>query len=205
MCKCNIKGGSMSKNKDTKKEILFVTGNPEKIVIANSVLNAKNIKVKQVKLDCPEIQSDDNEKIARESAKYASNIMQSDIVKVDTGFYIEALNGFPGPYAEYVERKLDAQDIINMMHNKTNRLAYYKEVLAYCKYGGEPILFTAYTYGEISKGLSGNKGYNFDRIFICNNDDETMANYDIAERSEKYNHGNWESLLEYLEQTGELR
>ena len=112
-------------------EILFITGNQEKVRIANTILNQENINVRAMKIDCPEIQSDDNETIAKTSALYASNFTKQNVVKVDTGFYIEALNGFPGPYAEYVERKLDAKDILKMMEHKTNRKAYYKEVLAY--------------------------------------------------------------------------
>lgn len=179
-------------------EILFITGNKEKIAIANTILNQSNINVKAIKIDCPEIQSDDNEKIASESAKYASNFTKSNVIKVDTGFYIEALNGFPGPYAEYVERKLDAADILKMMENKVNRNAYYKEVLAYCEYGCEPVTFTTHTYGSISEILSGNEGYNFDRIFICDGDDKTIGNYDQKQRAEKYSNDNWKSLVKYL-------
>ena len=179
-------------------EILFITGNKEKVAIANTILNKENIVVKAMKIDCPEIQSDDNERIAIESAKYASNFTKSNVIKVDTGFYIEALNGFPGPYAEYVERKLDAKDILKMMEGKTNRKVYYKEVLAYCEYGNEPITFTTYTYGKLSEELSGNKGYNFDRIFICNGDDKTIGNYDQEQRAEKYSNDNWKNLVKYL-------
>ena len=179
-------------------EIQFITGNKEKIAIANAVLEPQNIKVTPLKIDCPEIQADDNEQIAIASAKYASNFTKSNVVKVDSGFYIEALDGFPGPYAEYVERKLDAQYILQMLADKANRTAYYKEVLAYCEYGKEPVAFTTYTYGRIDTKLSGTEGYNFDRIFICDGDDKTMAHYDQSQRAEKYSHKNWESLVAYL-------
>ena len=42
-------------------EILFITGNKEKIAICNTILNKENIVVKAMKIDCPEIQSDDND------------------------------------------------------------------------------------------------------------------------------------------------
>lgn len=179
-------------------EILFITGNKEKIAIANTILNKENITVKAKKIECSEIQSDDNEIIAKESAKYASNITKSNVIKIDTGFYIEELNGFPGPYAEYVERKLDAKDILKMMENKQNRKAYYKEVLAYCEYGKEPITFTTFTNGTISNELSGEKGYNFDRIFIIDGDNQTIANYKQSERAQKYSNDNWKNLVKYL-------
>lgn len=180
-------------------EILFITRNQEKIAIANNFLKQKNIQIKAMKIDCPEIQSDDNEEIAKTSAKYASDIIKGNVVKVDTGFYIEALNGFPGPYAEYVERKLDASDILKMMEKKANRKAYYKEVLSYCEYGKEPIIFTTYTYGTLSTELSGNEGYNFDRIFICDGDHKTMANFNQEERAKKYSSQNWNAFIIYLD------
>ena len=179
-------------------EILFITGNKEKIAIAKAAIEPLNIKVKPLKIDCPEIQEDDNEKIAIASAKYASEFTKGNVVKVDTGFYIEALNGFPGPYAEYVERKLDAEYLLNMLTGEANRSAYYKEVLAYCEYGKEPVTFTTYTYGKIDTKLSGTAGYNFDRIFICDGDSKTMAHFSESQRAEKYSHQNWENLVEYL-------
>lgn len=179
-------------------KILFITGNKEKIAIAKTILNNENIEIVPMKIECPEIQNDDNETIAINSAKYASDYTKSSVVKVDTGFYIEALNGFPGPYAEYVERKLDAEDILKMMENKTNRNVYYKEVLAYCEYGKDPIIFTTYTYGKISEVLSGSEGYNFDRLFICDGDNLTMANYNQDERAKKYSNENWKNLVKYL-------
>ena len=179
-------------------EILFITGNKEKIAIANAVLEPQKIKVTPLKMDCPEIQADNNEQIAIASAKYASDFTKSDVVKVDSGFYIEALNGFPGPYAEYVERKLDAQYILKLLADEANRTAYYKEVLAYCEYGKEPIVFTTHTYGKIDTELSGTDGYNFDRIFICDGDDKTMAHFSQRQRAKKYSHQNWENLVAYL-------
>ena len=85
-----------------------------------------------------------------------------------------------------------------MMKEEQNRKAYYKEVLAYCEYGKEPITFTTYTYGKISTELSGSEGYNYDRIFICDGDTLTVANYKPKERATKYSHQNWEELIKFL-------
>lgn len=180
------------------KTIMFITRNKEKLAIANNALKGLDIKIVGQKIDCPEIQKDDNEDIAKYSAKYASEYTKNDVIKSDSGFYIEELQGFPGPYAEYVERKLDAQDIINLMNGKENRKAYYKDVLAYCKFGNEPIIFTTYTYGTISLYVDGNYGYNFDRIFICDGDTQTMANFQQEQRIKKYSNDNWIKLYEYL-------
>lgn len=109
-----------------------------------------------------------------------------------------------GPYSEYVERKLDAEDIIRLLDGKSSRKAFYKEVLAYCEYKKEPITFTTYTGGTISKEVSGKDGWNFDRIFILNGDNLTMANYSDVERAQKYSHENWTKLVEYIRSKNQL-
>lgn len=178
-------------------EILFITGNKEKIKIAENEVKNTNIKIIPKKIECIEIQDDDNLNIANYSSKYASDLTKSTVVKIDTGFYIEELNGFPGPYAEYVERKLTSKEILNLMKGKPNRRAYYKEVLSYCEKDKEPVCFTSYTYGTIAYKESGCYGYNFDKIFIVKNDDKTIANYNDEERILKYNNS-WKKLINYL-------
>ena len=103
-----------------------------------------------------------------------------------------------GPYSEYVERKIKAEDIIKLMQGKSNRKAFYKEVMAYCEYKKEPLTFTNYTTGSISEGDSGKNGWNFDRIFILDGDTKTMENYTDEERAKKYSHENWINLASYL-------
>jgi len=179
-------------------KLMFITGNQEKLAIARSALGDQDIEIIGRKIKCPEIQHDDSEVIARHSAKYASDFTQSAVVKTDSGLYIPALGGFPGAYSEYVERKLDAQDIIKLMQGKDDRSAYYKEIMAFCEYLKDPITFAAYTHGKISEMLDGEQGCNFDRIFICDGDDKTMANFNQEERAAKYSHMNWVSLCKHL-------
>ncbi len=183
------------------QKIYFVTGNPEKIQIARNGLGKSNLVIIPLKMNCEEIQDEDIHKLAKESVLYAVNQIKKNAVKTDNGLFIESLNGFPGPYSEYVERHLDAGDILKMMAGRNNRNAYYKEVLAFCEYGKEPIAFETYTYGTIAKEMSGSFGLNFDRIFISKKDDKPMAHYDDNERIAKYSVENWIKLSDYLKQT----
>lgn len=75
--------------------LTFVTGNKEKLNIARAALEGTGINIINKKINCPEIQLDDTEKIAKYSAKYASDVLQTDVVKLDSGLFIEALGGFP--------------------------------------------------------------------------------------------------------------
>lgn len=75
--------------------LIFVTGNKEKLNIAKSALEGTGIDIINKKIDCPEIQSDDMEKIAKFSAQYASDKLKSSVVKIDSGLFLEAFEGFP--------------------------------------------------------------------------------------------------------------
>lgn len=180
------------------KVIRLVTKNSEKIAIANVALNDSTIQLEIIPMSCLEIQSKDASEIAIFSVKDAFDAIKQPVVKIDTGFYIEALNGFPGPYTSYVEETLDATDILQLMKGKSNRRAYYKEVMAYYDGTHEPAVFEAYTYGTISEELSGNQGWNFDRFFIIDGEQDTIANFCELERAKKYSFSHWENLKKYL-------
>ncbi len=64
------------------------------------------LKVRHVALDIPELRSDDVREIAREKARYAYNHLNEPLIVDDTAFSIDALNGFPGPYAAYVLKSI---------------------------------------------------------------------------------------------------
>lgn len=77
------------------EKLIFVTGNTEKLNIAKAALKETEIQIENKKIKCPELQLDDTEEIAKYSAKYASDVLQADVVKLDSGLFIEALGGFP--------------------------------------------------------------------------------------------------------------
>ena len=123
------------------KELTYVTGNQAKIESARSILEPLGYKVNQIKIDTIEIQNDDVLEIAKYSAKWASEKLKCNVIKNDTGLYVEALNGFPGPYTHYVDDTLGEDGLLKLLEGISNRKAYFKEVIAYCEYGKEPVTF----------------------------------------------------------------
>lgn len=184
-----------------KNKITFLTTNREKMQIALEATEKSNFEIISEKIDIPEIQDDDIEIIAKESAKYAANVLQKPIVINDQGLFIEVLNGFPGPYSKYVEDKLTPQKILRLMDDEKNRKAYYKSILAYCEPNKEPLIFTAFTYGRISNIEDGENGFCFDKIFICGDDEKTMANFTSSEMASKYSKEHWKKLITFLDST----
>ena len=77
------------------KKLIFVKRKKKKLNIAREALKNTGINIINKKIECLEIQSDDTEKIAKFSAKYASDKLKCNVVKVDSGLFLEAFDGFP--------------------------------------------------------------------------------------------------------------
>jgi len=83
--------------------IKFVTSNSHKYEEAKALFKSKNIELSWVKMEYEEIQAEDNELICRDSCMKLTEKIDSPFFIDDTGLYIKSLNGFPGPYASYVQ------------------------------------------------------------------------------------------------------
>ena len=182
------------------KKVTYVTGNWSKILSAKQILEPLGIKVDNIKMDTPEIQADTVEEVAKYSAKYASEKLKCSVLKNDTGLFIEALNGFPGPYTHYVDERLGEDGVLKLLKNEKNRNACFIEAFAYCEYGKEPIVFKSITKGKIAEKKSGIHGWSWDFIFIPDGYDKTMGNYPDEQRCLVWNTKAYHELAKYLQE-----
>ena len=150
------------------EKIVFVTGNAGKFAEIKDILKSVGIAAIQNKGDYPEIQADDLEPIAAASAKAAADDLGIPVLVDDSGIFISALNGFPGPYSRFVEDHLGNPRILKLMENETNRNTYFKTVIAFCEPGKEPITFSGIVEGKIAFEERGDGGFGFDPIFDYN-------------------------------------
>ena len=155
-------------------QITFITKNQDKWDIAKEVLAQYNVEVLQEALETPEIQAFDVEEVAKYSAKYAADRLNKPVIVTDAGYFIEALNGFPGPYIKFVNKWLTSQNILDMMTNEKNRKVLMRETVAYFKPNEEPIVFTSETYGEIVTEPQGS-GSTIDQIVKRDGQDKVQG------------------------------
>ncbi len=179
-------------------KVILVTGNMAKLISARQFLEPYRIEVDNVKMDTTEIQSNSIEDIAAFSAKEASETLKCCVLKNDTGFFIEGLGGFPGPYTHYVMERIGTDGILKLMKGVTNRKAYYKEAFAYCEYGKEPVIFTSITSGKIAMRKSGKYGMRIDPIFIPDGYDKTMAHFNDEKRFKMWNTKAYDDIAKYI-------
>ncbi len=150
------------------RKIVFVTGNKGKFGEIKEILKVKDIEVIQNMDGYPELQENDLEPIAAYGAKWASEKLGIPVMVDDSGLFIKALNGFPGPYSAFAEEKLGNKKVLRLMEDEDDRTAIFKSVIGYCEPGGEPEVFTGTVEGKISFEERGTGGFGYDPIFDYN-------------------------------------
>jgi XTP/dITP diphosphohydrolase len=112
-------------------DLVYVTGNSSKFKFAQDFLTPFKLNLIQESVDIPEIQAEDNEVVAVDKAKKAYQILKKPLFVSDHGWYIKALNGFPGPYMKDINHWLTSQDLINLMRDHENREVIFKENICF--------------------------------------------------------------------------
>jgi XTP/dITP diphosphohydrolase len=139
-----------------------------------------SLEVAHVALDVPEHRSEDIGEIAREKAKYAFGILNTPLIVDDTGFFIDALKGFPGPYAAYVLNAIGTAGILKLMEGVADRTARFTTGIAYADDRGVRV-FTGTIGGRITTHPLGDEGFGYDPIFEV--ETRTLAEISLAEKS----------------------
>ncbi len=151
---------------DRVNSLVYVTGNELKFKVALQSLQGSGILLERRSLDVPEIQSSRVEEIAEWSAVWASQQLDQPVVVMDAGYYIEALNGFPGPFVKFVNEWFSAEDYLNLLQGKRNRHVVVRDCLAYCRSGEKPVLFCQLHHGDVATQPGRRNGTSIDQIFI---------------------------------------
>jgi XTP/dITP diphosphohydrolase len=159
-------------------KIAVVTSNVHKAREVAATLEGV-IEVEHIPLECPEFRHDDVGEIARGKAAFAYNALKRPLIVDDTAFYIDALNGFPGPYAAYVLSTLGNQGILKLMEGVKDRSAHFETAIAYADDRGIRI-FRGRIDGTIVLPR-GTGGFGYDPIFSWNG--MTLAELPLSEKS----------------------
>jgi len=168
--------------------VFFATNNINKFNEARAVLAESNIAVGMLRIKSLEIQSDSLEEIARASVVEAFEKYRLPMVVEDAGLFVDALNGFPGPYAAYAYRTIGNKGLLRLMEKVDDRKATFRSVIAYFSSQlKSPVCFEGSVSGKIVRKQSDeNKmGFGFDPIFKPDKSDETFAQMNIFEKCKR--------------------
>jgi XTP/dITP diphosphohydrolase len=170
------------------RAIFFATNNINKFNEARRVLGEFKIAVGMIRAKSLEIQSDSLEEVAKASVMDAFRRCNLPIVVEDSGLFVDALKGFPGPYAAYVYRTLGNRGLLKLMENVGERKARFESVVAYFSGEvGEPVCFAGAVAGSIAlseRRKNVETGFGFDPIFIPSGHRRTFAEMSVEEKNQ---------------------
>lgn len=153
-------------------QIMFVTGNLHKVAEAVAICAPRGIAIVQNDCGYPELQDDDVARVAEYGAEHVVNRLDCAVIVEDTGLYIDALNGFPGPYAAYVYDTIGNAGILALMRDiadddgdDDDRRATFRSIIGYCEPGMKAITFEGTATGTIAYEERGEGGFGYDPIF----------------------------------------
>lgn len=182
------------------KRLAILTTNPEKQAQARVIFEDSGIHLDFIEFETPEIQAFTCEEVAIDSARFAVEKLKRPLAVTDAGYFIPALNGFPGPFLKYVNSMLSVEDLLQLMKGKPDRSIDLLETIAYIDERQGPVTFTSRISGIIASEPRGT-GRIFDQLFIPDGYSKTAA--ELGEECmhtvyiERFTH--WRSLKDYLQ------
>ncbi|GAA0120830.1 XTP/dITP diphosphatase [Clostridium faecium] len=160
------------------KEIIFVTSNSGKIASAQREL--KNIIVLAYNAELIEPRSEDIKEIAKQKVLQAYKIVKKPCISLDSGFFINELNGFPKAYVNHMLETIGIKGLLKLMDGVEDRYCEFRSCLAYYD-GVDMKFFESKSPGVISKTIQGkdneNKWSDLWYIFKPESFNKTLAEF----------------------------
>lgn len=163
----------------------FVTSNVHKFHEAERILKEFNIIIQHADIPYQEIRAERLEDIAADSALRLKMRLPPPYFVEDTGLFIEALNGFPGPFSGWVLKKIGLEGILKLMKGRGERRAIFRTAVALFN-GKEVRVFVGEVYGTITNEIKGRSGFGYDPIFVPEGYGKTFA--ELGERKNTISH-----------------
>jgi len=192
------------------RTIYFITTNPHKVKEIRELATDidSGISIQHLNYEYPELQLEEIEEVAITSANYircgkgarTGIKIKTPFFIEDSGLFIHALNGFPGPFSAFVFKKIGNEGILTLMAGKRDRerRATFKTVVAFCQsISAEPRIFSGVVEGRIADSARGEGGFGFDPIFEYRG--TTFAEMSTEEKNKVSHRGRaFKEFLSYL-------
>lgn len=176
--------------------LYLVTKNQSKLMAAKSAFDKYNIEIISLDKDYPEIQAETSVEIARFTALQAAKDIKSPVVREDHSLFIHALN-IPGPYINYIEKKISAEKLLKMLKSFNDRSGYFEIATVYAEPNGKVFKYVfqvPITFGEEIKGNS-HRGWN--GLIRIGDETRAITEYPEQERLHIWNQG-YEAVAKYI-------
>ena len=174
--------------------LYFVTSNNKKYASLAAQLEPLGINLKQLEFDFNEGRELNIESIALYKLNQAKqNFPGKKLIVDDRGFFIPALNGFPGPFVKLLLDTFSYKGIIKLMNGEADRRAIFSYAIGYFD-GKENIVLVTDETGFITKSPRGNDLHGWtDLLYVYGH--PSFPDRSLAE----LNDNEWQSYLKAIE------
>lgn len=181
-------------------KINYLTTNKLKFAIAqNYFAGLDDYELVQHEFEAPEIQADNCREIAQYSAVYAAQQIGEPCVKMDAGFMITALGGFPGPYVKYVNEWLSEEKIQKLLDGEADRSAKFIDATAIGFPDGTSKVFVRELSGTIAeRGNYKPSKWPANSLFVPDGYYIPLGMMTTEQQEEYWSGGVWPDIIKYL-------
>ena len=197
------------KRKQKQKIINFVSGNKNKLKELSDIFNEnfKDIEIKQLDIDLPELQGLPEDivkgklKLALEKAKK----LKGPILVEDTSLCFNGYGGLPGPYIKYFLKNIKPEGLYKMACVFDDHTAYAQSIYGLQKNKKEePHLFIGRTPGEIVSPRGPNN-FGWDPCFQPKDYKQTYAEMGEEEKNKISHRGrSTNAMINWIKENPEI-
>ncbi len=160
--------------------LYFITGNKNKFEEARAILGS--VKIKQLDIDLPEIQSLDSKEIVKVKLLEALEHAKGGVVVEDASLSMACLNGLPGPFIKWFCKTIGIRGLANIAKRSGNNKAGVRLVVGYAKNPKEMYFFESRVRGKIVLPR-GKTTFVWDPIFQPAGHTKTYAEMGLEEKN----------------------
>ncbi len=151
-------------------DLTIVTSSPDKLAEINAILGTDH---KVSKIETPEIQSLDLNKVITEKVKAAFKIVKKPVLVEDISLEIKALNALPGTFIKFFLERLGTEGTVKLVGREKTDTTVTAAVAVYD--GRDLKIFKGTVFGTLSRKNRGSGGFGFDKVFIPQGYHQTYA------------------------------
>ncbi|KAG8839903.1 nucleoside triphosphate pyrophosphohydrolase ham1 [Serendipita sp. 411] len=180
------------------RKLVFITGNKNKLLEVQAILEKFDIQLESKELDIAEIQGSTLD-VSSAKCRQASEMINGSCITEDTALAFHALNGLPGPYIKDFMKTIGHSGLNAMLVGFPTKGATAICTFAYSPGPGqEPILFVGETEGEIVPPR-GPTHFGWDAVFQASGTGQTFAEMDpVFKNTISHRYKALAKLVEYL-------
>ncbi len=170
--------------------LYFATGNKGKFGQVVEVLVEYGVELEQKLVDFEEPDCEDLKEIALAKARQAFQQLKQPLIVEDTGFFLEAHPGFPGPHTKWVFEKIGFEGFLKLLSGKSKK-GFFKTIICFINGKDSFKFFEGKWHGRISSKISkkSSKTLPYSQFFIGKGEKMPSIEMSASEKAKKSQRG----------------